>query len=380
MMSPIPDPESPNSGTSCGSNIEGCHCHLSETEALLALSRRGSVCSQDSKESVITLSDVRSLDELSLGEFSCPATYDPICAMSETVADSMCKWAEASQTLLFLDWDDTLFPTSDIVENWDLYARIKDGTDMALSDEQLRLVDKWGSALELYLKMTCSLSNRCVILTNAKRPWVTQCVACLAPHLKPLFDREDGPVVVYAREAAVRPGHRPRSVGNPIWGRLGPSADVQRCELTSAKLAAMRQEAKRFYSQYPNQSWKNIISVGDARYEHDAAQELAFCRRSPQNERLRLKTIVTTKDPMIRDLTYRLRLATLLWPAHVHFDGDMSIDMNAPAEKLQSFADALNMPDLHNLMRPSPISDEDEEAVANELDEVAMAVHARVYQ
>jgi hypothetical protein len=51
-----------------------------------------------------------------------------------------------------------------------------------------------------------------------------------------------------------------------------------------------------------------------------------------------------------------------------------------PPEKLQSFADALNMPDLHNLMHPSPISGEDEEALASELDEVAMAVHARIYQ
>jgi hypothetical protein len=86
---------------------------------------------------------------------------------------------------------------------------------------------------------------------------------------------------------------------------------------------------------------------------------------------------------MMRDLTYRLRLATLLWPAHVHFDGDMSIDMNAPPEKLQSFADALNMPELHKhecRMRPSSISEEDEEALANEFDEVAMAVHERIYQ
>jgi hypothetical protein len=310
-----------------------------------------------------------------------------MCAASETVANSLCKWAEASQTLIFLDWDDTLFPTTEIVDDWGLPPRIQDWTDMVFSDEQDRLLDKWGSALELYLKTTCSLSNHCVILTNAKRPWVTKCVERFAPHLKPLFDREDGPRVVYAREAQARTGHRrPCSPGNPAWTTSEQSPDERRLELTSAKLAAMRQEAKRFYSQYPNQTWKNIISVGDASYEHDAAQELAFCRRSPERERLRLKTIVTPEAPMIRDLTYRLRLATLLWPAHVHFDGDMSIDMNAPPEKLQSLADVLNMPELHKhecRLRPSPISEEDaedEEALANEFDEVAIAVHERVYQ
>jgi hypothetical protein len=140
----------------------------------------------------------------------------------------------------------------------------------------------------------------------------------------------------------------------------------------------MRQEAKRFYSQYPDQTWKNVISVGDARYERDAAQEMAFTRKAPARERLRLKTILTQEEPALRDLTYRLRLATLLFPAHVHVDGDMSIDLNVCPEK--EFADALNMPELHNLIRLSPISEEDEKALADEFDEVVMAVHGRVYQ
>jgi hypothetical protein len=222
-----------------------------------------------SQESVITLADVSSLGDLSIGEFSCPTctTYDPICAASETVANSLCKWAEPSQTLIFLDWDDTLFATSEIVDDWGLPPRFQDWNDMVFSNEQEHLLDKWGSALELYLKTTCSLSNHCVILTNAKRPWVTKCVERFAPRLKPLFDREDGPRVVYAREAPARPGHRrPCSTGNPAWTTSEASPDERRLELTSAKLAAMRQEAKRFYSQYPNQTWKNIISVGDASY------------------------------------------------------------------------------------------------------------------
>jgi len=338
-----------------------------------------------SNESVITLADVRSLAEVSFDDdvnsHESRGNYDPICRqISETVADSLCKWAEASQTLIFLDWDDTLFPTTHILDDWGLTSRFEGWTDLVLSDEQERLLDKWGSALELYLKTTCSLSDHCVILTNAKRPWVTKCVERFVPRLKPLFDREDGPRVVYASEAAVRSGVRPCSSGNPARITLEPSPDERCYELTSAKLAAMRQEANRFYSQYPGQTWKNIISVGDARYEHDAALELVFGRKSSDRERLRLKTIVTAMDPMIRDLTYRLSLATLLWPAHVHYDGDMSIDLNAPPEKLQSFADALNMPELHKLMRPSPITEEDEEVMANEFDEVAIAVHGRVYQ
>jgi len=292
----------------------------------------------------------------------------------------MSNWASASQTLIFLDWDDTLFPTSEIVDRWGLTSKFADWADMVLSAEQERLLDKWCSALEVYLKTTCSLSDHCVIVTNARRPWVTECIDRFAPGLKPLFARKDGPQIVYASEAAARSRRWPSNPGNPTRWEEAPSPDERRLELTSAKLAAMRQEANRFYSRYSTQTWKNIISVGDARYELDAVQELAFGRRSPEREHLRLKTIVTSCEPLIRDLTYRLRLATLLWPAHVHFDGDMSVDMSAPPEKLQSFADALNMPELVDLIRPSPISDEDEEALANDFDEVAMAVHDRVYQ
>jgi len=292
----------------------------------------------------------------------------------------MSNWASASQTLIFLDWDDTLFPTSEIVDGWGLTSKFADWADMVLSAEQERLLDKWCSALEVYLKTTCSLSDHCVIVTNARRPWVTECIDRFAPGLKPLFARKDGPQIVYASEAAARSRRRPSNPGNPTRWEEAPSPDERRLELTSAKLAAMRQEANRFYSRYSTQTWKNIISVGDARYELDAVQELAFCRRSPGREHLRLKTILTPPEPMIRDLTYRLRLATLLWPAYVHLDGDMSVDMNAPPEQLQSFADALNMPELHDLIRPMPISEEDEEALANDLDEVAMAVHDRVYQ
>jgi hypothetical protein len=297
-------------------------------------SKSGGARRSCSKESVISLADIRSLDELSLSEFSVPEmAYDPICMEAETVADSLCQWAEASQTLIFLDWDDTLFPTTEIIDRWGLTSRFKDWAGRDLSADQERLVDKWCSALELYLKTACSLS-KCVIVTNAKRPWVTECIDRFAPRLKPLFDRDDGPQVVYANEAAARSGRRSSSKGNPTRWSEPASPEERSLELTSAKLAAMRHEAKSFYSQYPKQTWKNIISVGDAMYERDAAQELAFCRRSPQHERLRLKTIVTTGEPMIRDLTYRLRLATLLWPAHVHLDEDMRIDMNASPEKL----------------------------------------------
>jgi hypothetical protein len=63
----------------------------------------------------------------------------------EIEANSLCQWAEASQTLIFLDWDDTLFPTAEIVDNWGFASRSTTWADVVLSDEQEHVLDKWSS-------------------------------------------------------------------------------------------------------------------------------------------------------------------------------------------------------------------------------------------
>jgi hypothetical protein len=347
------------------------------------------------RKRVLSLSDIR--DVRSLSEFSGTGeatgetdlnekhqTESDLLSpplRTETAANSLYRWAEASQTLIFLDWDDTLFPTTEIFDNWGVSSDYSTWSTLELSAEQNNLLERWRIALQLYIKTACSLSERCVILTNARRPWVTQCLERFAPDLQPMLSRDDGPRIVYAREAL------PSQRGDPGSSRGVPArytdkdilAEEFQEMLTKAKYAAMRQEAKDFYSQYAEQTWKNILSVGDSKYEHDAAQDLAFRRRAPARESLRVKAIVTPLSPTIRDLAYRLRLATLLWPAYVNFDGDLDLNMNTP-EQLYAIADSLCMPELRGLVRPLPISEEVEESLVDDFDEVALLVHDRIME
>lgn len=299
-----------------------------------------------------------------------------------TVADSMYRFAEPSQSLIFLDWDDTLFPTSDLFDNWGLPARTEQWDRVVLTAEQTLSLERWREVLSIYLRTACALSDRCVVVTNAKRGWVESCVARFAPNLQMQFSAANGPRVIYAREdwktqQRLHPGS-PR--GNPAkFSNESPTQEEICEELTKAKFIAMRREAKEFYAQYPDQTWKNILSVGDAKYEHDAAQDLAFRRKSPEGERLRLKAVITPASPSINDLTYRLRLATLLFRAYVHFDGDLDLDMNTP-ERLQAIADALEMPELRSVIRPMPIREEDEDELEDEFDEVAIIVQNRIME
>jgi len=297
---------------------------------------------------------------------------------TQTAADSTFDFGEPTQTLIFLDWDDTLFPSTDIFDRWGWPSKSDLWEKLSFTEEQERVLARWRTELDLYLRTAASLSHRCVILTNAQPGWVDHCIDRFAPELKTVITR-DGARVVYAREGSkLDPRLSPGSLrGNSARNAAEMSEAEYHDQLTKAKFVSMRTEAKDFYSQYPDQTWKNILSVGDAKYEHDAAQDLAFRRKGSERERLRLKSVITPACPTVSDLTYRLRLATLLWRALVKFDGDVDLDMNTP-ERLQAIANALDMPELHNVIRPTPIREEDEAALEEDFDEVVILVQNRM--
>merc|ERR1712059_168657 len=115
----------------------------------------------------------------------------------------------------------------------------------------------------------------------------------------------------------------------------------------------MRNETLNFYSRYPGQSWKNILSIGDMRYEHDALQEVTFTRDSPQREQIRTKLLRTSPNPAISQMAASLLFGKLFLPAFVHFNGDLDINFNtAPESRLNQLAEALQMPELKLLDVP----------------------------
>mmetsp|Transcript_40044 Transcript_40044/g.127423 ORF Transcript_40044/g.127423 Transcript_40044/m.127423 type:complete len:327 (-) Transcript_40044:164-1144(-) len=259
------------------------------------------------------------------------------------VTTSDVLFAEAEQTLIFFDWDDTLFPTTAIFEEWGVDAKMENVTGLPEGlEEELRA---WRAAVQRLLTSACSCSARCVIMTNSKRPWVHDCVRRFAPDLLPLLEGHLGPSVVYAREALVtgrREGLR------PVRNEFFTSEDMEQM-LTKAKQLSMAQVAEDFYSRYPGQTWKNILSVGDMLYEHSAVQEVTFSRRSPPREHVRTKAITVPTQPSLGVLTCRLQLCDRLLPAFVSKDGDLSLDLEVCPEPMDALAEALEMPQLADL-------------------------------
>merc|ERR1712137_1060779 len=98
------------------------------------------------------------------------------------------------------------------------------------------------------------------------RGWVHRCIKTFAPKLAPLFDPEAGDA---ADDTAVRSSRRVHVVYaleclDPAWYQMLTSGNCDRDlrnELcTWAKFLAMQKEVSAFYSRYPWQTWKNIIS------------------------------------------------------------------------------------------------------------------------
>lgn len=238
-------------------------------------------------------------------------------------------------------------------------------SDISLPREREKQMTAWREALHQYLCVACSLSEHCTIVTSSSPGWVESCVDSFAPNLKPLLDQSRLNIV-----------HAPISEKTR---RKHGSLTIFEKEMTDAKLAAMRTEATNFYSRYPKQSWKNILSLGDMKYEYDALQELAHSRQSVGRERLNTKAILLPRKPSLSELTLRLKFSCLMLPVYVKYNGNIDLDLRTAVDPLQAIARAVGMPQLGDVPFPrhawgrTPMPDGQ---VADEaLDEVAVAVH-----
>jgi len=290
-----------------------------------------------------------------------------------SVASSGRLFAEPQQTLLFLDWDDTMFPCTELFYKRGLPKRSKDWTPP--DPELLAALEPWQRAVKEFLGRACAVSDRCVILTNSRKPWVTSCLGQFAPELKSAFEGSDGPIIVYAPEV-LKEKMKQESDKNACWECFKPYLNTccgglaqflenemslmrERVpqpffDCTQAKLTAMKREAAEFYSQYPGQTWKNIISLGDMFYEHEAVKTLQ-ATRVPQEprERLRTKSFVLCPEPSLAALTLQLRVWSLLLPLCARFDGDVDLDLGRSPVPFEDLAAAFNLPQLSRLQLPA---------------------------
>jgi len=190
-----------------------------------------------------------------------------------------------------------------------------------------------------------------VIVTNATEPWVETSCRNFLPQLLPLVM---GLPIIYARsifelqnyEPARRMGRgsqnaRGQQPAMPLPGLYGANgrntlsnynmriASQRFDEMAPQrwKEVAFKQEINGFYSRYAHQSWKNIISIGDATFERDALRHVVL-HRPNSKKKCRSKTLKLFDDPEIEELTEQVRVVHDVLDMMVQYDGEFDIEID----------------------------------------------------
>jgi hypothetical protein len=218
--------------------------------------------------------------------------YHPAHPCSRLVrALSDATFYRPEQTLIIFDWDDTLCPSSACME-----SEYTDD-DLAYFMHDLTL------AAAALLQRAKQLAAKVVIVTNAGDGWVDSCCAAWMPELEATL--KDVEI------CSARARWEPSGVSSP----------------TGWKAKEFHNVINRFYSRYENQSWKNILAVGDAPYEHEALMRVV--EMAPH---CRSKSVRFITTPSIDQLTHQLRALQETLQKVVTHDGDL--DIQVPVESL----------------------------------------------
>eukprot|EP00439_Symbiodinium_sp_Y106_P064988 s2917_g10.t1 len=196
---------------------------------------------------------------------------------------------DTSSTLIYLDWDDTLFPSTEIFDRWGLPHQ---WDCEGLTAKQEQLLYAWGESLQRFLKACMEYSGSCVIVTNAQSRWVENCLRRFAPELVSLFASPGGPTVLYAKEVlrGLRLRKRVRHQDDSVIPAKHVDAywddeDTQRfkfVEMSAAKFHAMKQEFLDFFSG------REGHSPGDAhvRTKSGTNRQVIASARSAEDQRV----------------------------------------------------------------------------------------------
>jgi len=175
-----------------------------------------------------------------------------------TRRNSQNTFAERVQTAICFDWDDTLFPTSYLIDDLRLNHK-KPLKEQRLPRDLCEEVAESLKELEMCVIDLLNLANgraKVILVTLARSPWVEDSCRAFFPSVGDLI-KQLGIKVVYAQQGVSIDYDKRKMMGDEEIERF----------YAEMKGKAISREVEAFYSQYEGQSWKNIISIGDSDFE-----------------------------------------------------------------------------------------------------------------
>lgn len=218
------------------------------------------------------------------------------------------SWSEPNETLILFDFDDTLYPTTQVCDQ----PEYEHGEDL-----------DWGSheaAVSRLLQVAASIGE-VQILTMATNSWVEEKIVEVMPALWNRILELQIPIV------SARDNVSPRSMREACSDTRDPSQFL--------KKRAMKQVIRKFYckdGKRGGRSWKNVVSIGDSEAEQLALQDIVFQHvqrdRKGTWKECRCKTLLLLPHPKLAELTAEIKFVEHLLPAFVQYDGDLHMEID----------------------------------------------------
>lgn len=229
------------------------------------------------------------------------------------------NFSAPEQTIVVIDWDDTLFPTTWLTEDLDVAVGEPIPEDAKIRGQFAECIKRAAD----FLRCVCEHSRYVSIVTLAKSPWVENCIDSFAPELGRTV-KELGIRVCYARDSAN---------SETEYDKHDFQSNEERAMYwTSVKAKAIGMECKRCYSQYPGQTWKNVISFGDSDFERQGTKDVVkqWCADNARTayQLPRTKTVKFLDDPTCDEVADQLKMLSSWIARLVAQDRGFSIDFD----------------------------------------------------
>jgi hypothetical protein len=279
---------------------------------------------------------------------------DSLCSKKLEVPrrNSQGSFSEQDQTVIIFDWDDTLFPTTYVRSDLGLSLKIplKDQRiDEKLKAEVAKKLAACAQKVEQLLRFAVNF-GKVIIVTLARHPWVVNSCEYFYEGIGSLLEELDVKVVYAQRAEQVD------------YNKLKMMSDIdEEMYWSRMKGRAIAQEVRNFYMQYPGQSWKNVISIGDSDFERIGTKfateeymrkrkifDAALPQGSPSPPgvqsnlarvtveanvqghlyRVRTKTFKLVDQPTVEELLVELNMCKKWLPLMVKLDDGFDVDIN----------------------------------------------------
>jgi len=283
------------------------------------------------------------------GQSSSSRVPSPSGSVASSASSNECasSWHTPEETLIVLDWDDTLCPTTFIgtdprlswKERCPCYQDptiplvVPSDEDRSKGEEPFLMADALQQHETVVREFLESASKRgkVVIVTLAQVGWVDSSVEKFLPGLREVLD-ELQIEFIYARQMLTK---------REICQAVADEGDVWQM----LKEAAFRKVLRAFYGRYKHQSWKNVLGIGDSATERDGLIEVMFLHsqigRRGLEKPLRCKTVKLPEEPDLQILTQSITVLQEWLEALVWYDGDITIDLEGADSRMEAIHDLL---------------------------------------